>query len=109
MTAILLLQSNSSYLLSFLLTIFIEGVIVLLISRSCQQLFYSVTINLITHPWAYFAYENRYLNLFATELVVISIELVLWKVLTNRDLKYCLLLSLITNISSALLGVYLSG
>lgn len=99
-----------------LLTIVVECSIVLLIYRKPKYSYYVFLLNVLTNPALnlimlfYFAYKGHngyYLLLYVLEVVVVVTEGLLFAKLTDKKLYEALLVLLLINVSSYLLGVWM--
>lgn len=106
----------SFYLTALFLTIAVEFVVYVLFFRKnvLTLLFYAILINLFTHPIAYYFYNylsgpHHYsaFNIYflIVELIVFLTEAVLIMILLKLNWKKSLLLSLIANLTTAMLSV----
>lgn len=105
----------SFYLTVLFITIAVEYVVYVLFFRKdfLKLLFYAVLINLFTHPLAYYFYNyltspesSSAFNIYflIVELVVFLAETVLIMILFKIDLKKAVLLSFLSNLTTALLS-----
>lgn len=97
----------TNLILTLLVTVVVEFLILYIILRSSilKILFYSLLINSLTLPIATYIYQNLLENLFMVEILVIVAESILIMVLFEIDYKKALIISLIANGITALIGV----
>ncbi|MBL8015736.1 MAG: hypothetical protein JNK43_00575 [Ignavibacteria bacterium] len=105
----------SFYLTALVITIAVEFVVYVVFFRKdlLKLLLYCIAINLFTHPIAYYfynqlsgPYHNSAFNIYflIVELVVFLAETVLIMLLMKLNWKTSLLLSLIANLTTAMLS-----
>lgn len=96
-----------SLIIALILTIFIEFVIIWLFQRKklMKLLLYSFLVNSITLPLASYTFFYIYPNLIVVEVLVVVIEGVFLRYLLNIKYKMAILLSLVANLSTFMVGV----
>ncbi len=102
---------------ALLLTIVIEGTVMLALTRSVKWLLYNILVNALTNPLLNLAL--MYVSVFSGktglyviclligEIIVIVGEACLYRLLTQDTARRCFIRSLITNLVSVLLGIIL--
>jgi len=98
-------------LLNFTLTLAIELSFSLLIpyKQRLRLLIVITGVNILTNPLAQLAYNHWFVNLWLIELVVIFIEAIIFRLFLYRRLSDALILSLLLNSASILVGLLLYG
>ena len=96
-----------SLIIAWILTIFIEFIVIWGFKKKYpfKLFFYSFIVNSITLPLASYTYFYIYSNLIMVEVLVVIIEGLFLKYLLNIDYKMAMLLSLVANLSTFLVGV----
>lgn len=96
-------------LFPWIITVIIEFLVFwLFIRKEPLKLFLaSILINSVTLPIATFIYISFYSNLILIEAAVFFVEIVLVKVILGVDYKMSILISLVANLTTALLGLFL--
>jgi len=99
----------SHLILPWILTVFIEFVIIWLFIRKepGKLLVYSLLINSLTLPLATYSYIYLYPNLLIIEALVILVELVFLKFLLETTYTQALAMSLTANAGTFLVGCFL--
>ena len=94
------------YFIPLLLTIIIEFVIFWLIikNKPTKLFFYSIIINLFTQPFGTYLYQNTLISFYLVELLIIIIESVLISLLFEIKYKKAILISVLANITTALIS-----
>lgn len=98
-----------SLIIPWLLTVIIEFVIIWLFIRKEPEklLFYSFLVNSITLPLATYGYNYIYPNLILIEALVFLGETLLLKLMLEIDYSKAILISLVANITTAMLGYFM--
>jgi hypothetical protein len=96
-------------LLSWVLTVIIEALILWFFLKSgpIQTLAYSAIINAISLPLAIYTYQYILGNIFVVEVMVIVIEWFLIKAMFQVNYKKALILSVVVNLVTAIVGQFL--
>ena len=102
---------------ALLLTVAIEGIIMLALTRSVKWLLYNILVNALTNPLLNLALlyvsvlsgkTGPYvLCLLIGEVIVIAVEACLYRAFTEDTAGNCIGRSLITNLVSVLIGAIL--
>ncbi len=104
------------YFTALIITIAVEYIVYLLFIRGkpFQTLFYTVIINCLTHPVAYFCYSQliekyditELFNIYflIVEIIVFLAEIALVKILFNIKLSKAVLISFTANLVTAILS-----
>ncbi len=90
-------------------TIILEFLVIWIFLRDqpARTLIYTILINCFTLPLATYAYYYVIFDLLLVEILVIVIESLFIKLLFNIKYHNALLISVIANVITALVGVYL--
>lgn len=90
-------------------TIILEFLVIWIFLRDqpARTLIYTILINCFTLPLATYAYYYVIFDLLLVEILVIVIESLFIKLLFNIKYPNALLISVIANVITALVGVYL--
>jgi hypothetical protein len=93
-------------LLALILTIVVETLINLLVIKRKKKeiIFYSFLINLFTQPLANFSVGFLLINFYLIEFIVVGVEAILIQQLYEFSFRKSLLISLVTNVPTALLS-----
>ncbi|PKL69006.1 MAG: hypothetical protein CVV28_02495 [Methanobacteriales archaeon HGW-Methanobacteriales-1] len=96
-----------SLIIPWILTILIEFIIIWIFIRKNPEklLFYSLIINSITLPLATFIYIYFFHNFLSMEIAIILVETFLLKIILELKYEKAVLISLIANFISALVGI----
>ena len=96
-----------SLIIPWILTILIEFIILWIFIRKDPEklLFYSLIINSITLPLATFIYIYFFHNFLLMEITVFLVETFLLKIILELKYEKAVLISLIANFISALVGI----
>ncbi len=96
-----------SLIIPWILTILIEFIIIWIFIRENPEklLFYSLIINSITLPLATFIYIYFFHNFLLMEMSVFLVETFLLKIILELNYEKAVLISLIANFVSALVGI----
>ena len=104
-----------SLISALILTIFIEGIVMLIMTRSWKWLFFNNLVNALTNPvlnltlmWAVFFGAGRPLRitiLLAGEVLVFVTEAFIYRLLTEEEAGKCRKRSLVTNLASFCAGI----
>lgn len=104
-------------LYALLLTIFIEAIAMFALTRSSSWVFYNLLCNLVTNPslnvalllllWFSASSTVYFIAVTIGEILVLTAETVLYKLLTSSGYRTCFIRSLITNLCSFLFGLFL--
>jgi hypothetical protein len=96
-------------LLSWILTIIIEAVIIWLVLKPgfLKTIAYSTIINSISLPLAVYSYQYVINNIIIVEAIVIFVEGFLIKALFQVEYKKAFFLSILVNIVTAIIGLFL--
>lgn len=94
---------------SLIITILLEFLIIWIILRDqpARIFFYTTLINCFTLPVATYTYYNVISNLLLVEVMVIFIESLLIMLLFNIKYFKALIISVVVNVITALVGFYL--
>ncbi len=94
------------YLTALFITVVVEFLILWLFTRDRLEklLLYSLLINSFTLPLATYSYYNILNNIYIIEIAVIIVESVLIMLLLQMKYKVALLISLIANFITAIIG-----
>ena len=94
-------------IIPWILTILIEFIIIWIFIRENPEklLFYSLIINSITLPLATFIYIYLFHNFLLIEIAVFLVETFLLKIILELKYEKAVLISLIANFISALVGI----
>ncbi len=101
------------FITNFLLTSFIEGIIIYLLYRKKEFVYYSLLCNMLTNPAMnlllffaakVFGLAYYYLILIVLEIIVVLAEAFIYKLLGNLKTSKSLFLSALLNLSSFLIG-----
>lgn len=94
-------------LIPLILTIFIEFIVLWIFIKKGPEklLFYSLIINSITLPLATFIYAYIFYNLLLIEITVFFVETFLLKIILEVKYEKAVLISLIANFVSAIVGI----
>lgn len=97
----------TNLIIALTITIIVEFLILYIILKNSpfKILFYSLLINSLTLPVATYIYQNLLENLFIIEIFVIIAESILIMVLFKIDYKKALIISIIANGITALIGI----
>lgn len=95
-----------NYIDAWFLTIIVEfSILWIFIKKENPELFlYSILINSFTLPLATYSYQNLLNNIYIIELLVILIESFLIMILLQIKYKKAVLISIIANTITALIG-----
>jgi len=100
-----------SLAVALLLTILTEYAVYLLILRRdpLQLLLYSILINSFTNPLFNYLYNYRLHELYPLEIAVVLVESIFIRLLMEVRLPKALLISLLANLASLLVGLVIFG
>lgn len=107
-----------SLLIALLLTVLIEGIVVLCLTRSFEWVKFNLYCNLVTNPllnivlWVLLPALRVSTGIgvmVAGEIIVVLTETLLYKFMTKAHWNHCALVSLISNLISVLVGVAFSN
>lgn len=92
---------------AFVITIGVEFFVLLLVFRKnwLKLLFFSIVVNSFTWPIASYLYYNFLISFVAVEIAVVIVETFLWSWLLKLDYLKGLGLSVVVNLTTALIGV----
>lgn len=102
------------FTVNLLLTSFIEGIIIYLLYRKKDFVYYSLLCNMLTNPamnlLLFFAikilgYGYYYLSLIVLEIIVVLVEAFIYRLLGNLKTSKSLMLSALLNLTSFLFGL----
>ena len=105
------------FLWSFLLTLVIEGIVILIIFRRKKYVYYSMLCNLLTNPAMnlllaasviLFGVNTYYLTLVLAELAVILVEATVYNYVCRFGIRKSVLLSTFLNILSCVAGLLIN-
>ena len=105
------------FLWSFLLTLVIEGIVILVIFRRKKYVYYSMLCNLLTNPAMnlllaasviLFGLNIYYLTLVIAELAVIFVEATVYNYICGFGIRKSVLLSTVLNIMSCIAGLLIN-
>lgn len=97
-----------------ILTIIIEGIVMLIMTRSKKWVYYNLLCNMLTNPLlnlSLFAMSLTlgknayYITLVIGEIIVLFGEAWLYNLMTSEKFKVCFIRSLVTNCCSLLIGM----
>lgn len=96
-----------SLIIPWILTIFIEFIIIWFFIRENPEklFFYSLIINSITLPLATLTYIYFFHNFLLIEIAVFLVEIFILKIILELSYEKAVLISLMTNFISSLVGV----
>lgn len=96
---------------NFAVTLTVElGFSLLITYKQRLRLLIVITVaNILTNPLAQLAYNHWFVNLWLIELVVIFVEAIIFRLFLYRRLSDALILSLLLNGASILVGLLLYG
>lgn len=106
-------MNSLSLILALTLTIIIEGIVMLILTRSLEWVKFNLYVNLVTNPvlnisfWLifyFFGVAYRLPVYIVGEILVIVVESLFYILMSHENLKICLLRAAATNAVSVLLG-----
>jgi hypothetical protein len=100
---------SDKYLLSLVITLITEGIIVLILFRNLRNIFSSIIINIISHPWAYFSVIVLHAPFWVVEGLVFIFEAFIWASVFRKTQRQAILISFLTNMVSILVGFIASA
>jgi hypothetical protein len=102
------------FTVNLLLTSLIEGIIIYLLYRKKDFVYYSLLCNMLTNPamnlllffaTKVFGYGYYYLNLTVLEIIVVLVEAFIYRLLGNLKTSKSLMLSALLNLTSFIFGL----
>ena len=102
------------FITNFLFTALIEGILIYLLYRKKEFVYYSILCNMLTNPsmnlllffvTKVFGYAYYYIILMVLEIIVVLVEAFIYKLLSNLKISKSLLLSALLNFMSFLFGL----
>ena len=98
-------------LTNFAITLVVElGCSLLITYKQRLRLLIVITgANMLTNPLAQLAYNHWFVNLWVIELVVVLVEAIIFRLFLYRRLSNALIMSLMLNGASILVGLLLYG
>jgi hypothetical protein len=101
----------ATYSVAYFLTVITESAVILVLKGfSLKKYSYylvlscAVVSSVITYPWAFYFYRNFKIPLSIIECLVVLVEALIWNIIVSLTYKKAILISILTNLSSVLLG-----